>query len=68
MGNISPADSIENIVKAATFSENLKSKQFYKNFKENTFSNSQVKLKDFVRRLVKKINEFFNPIAAKIEH
>ena len=42
--------------------------QFYKDFKENTFSNYHIKLKDFERWLRKKIEEFFNPVSAIVEH
>ena len=52
--NISSADSIENIPKAVIrLPKNLRS-QFYKEFKENTFSNYHIKLKDFERWLGKK--------------
>ena len=64
MGDISSVDSFENISKAFTrLSKNLKS-QLYRDFKENTFNNCQIKLKDFV----KKINKFFNPKVAIVEH
>ena len=47
--------------------KNLRS-QFYKDFKENTFSYYHIKLKDFERCLGKKIGEFFDPISAIMEH
>ena len=66
--NISSADSIENIPKAVIrLPKNLRS-QFYKEFKENTFSNYHIKLKDFERWLGKKIDDFFNPISAIVEY
>ena len=50
-----------------TFNISLRS-QFYKNFKGNTFSNYHIQLKDFERWIGKKIDEFFNPASAIIEH
>ena len=68
MGNVSSVDSSENISKADTrLSKKLKS-QPYKEFKENTLSNYQIKLKDIARRLLKNITKFFNPTAAVTEH
>ena len=68
MGNVSSVDWFENISKAFTrLSKNLKS-QLYKDFKENTLSNYQIKLKDFGRWLVEKTNKFFNPKVAVVEH
>ena len=61
MGNISSVDSIKNISKVdAKLSKDLKSK-LYKEFKENTSSIYQIKLKDHITIL-------FNPTAAVIEH
>ena len=53
MGNISSVDSIKNISKVDT--------KLSKEFKENTSSIYQIKLKDHITIL-------FNPTAAVIEH
>ena len=66
--NISSEASIENISKAVIrLPKNLRF-QFFKDFKENAFSNYYRKLKDFERWLGKKIDEFFNPTSALSEH
>ena len=66
--NICSADSTEYISKTViSLPENLRL-QFYKDLKENTFSNYHIKLKDFERWLGKKIGEFFYPILGIIEH
>ena len=58
--NISPTDTIENISKVVIgLPKNLRS-QFYKDFKENIFSNYHIKLRDFERQLGKQIDELFN--------
>ena len=68
MGNVSSVDSTESISKADTrLSKKLKS-QLYKEFKENTFSNYQIKLKDIARWLLKNITNFFKPTVAVTEH
>lgn len=60
MDNISPTDTIENISKVVIrLPKNLRS-QFYKDFKENIFSNYHIKLRDFERQLGKQIDELFN--------
>ena len=66
--NISSADSVENISKAVIrLPKNLRF-QIYKDFKENTFSNYHIKLRDFERWPGKKMDKFFNPISAIIVH
>ena len=51
---------MENISKVVIrLPKNLRS-QFYKDFKENIFSNYHMKLRDFERQLGKQIDELFN--------
>ena len=69
MGDISTIDSTENILKTVIrVHKNLRYK-FYKDFKENSFSIFQIKLRDFDKSFPKMIEKFFNhPIAAVMEH
>ena len=64
-GNISTLALTDNILKTVIrLPKNLKS-QFYKNFKENTFSISQIKFKDFDSRSRLRVNCLANSYMIK---